>query len=697
MAIVAAPRKLWQNADPTQTNMDKFRRQVNSKRRLALKDYAELHAWSIDPRTASDFWADLFEFEGLAKHALPIKGSVLPQGAAMFPPSHFFPQVRMNFAQHLLNVESLNPIAIYAVPEGAKTVRAITRQELREQVTVIADALRQAGVKKGDRVAAVISNCFETIVACLATLSIGALWSTSSPDMGTEGIMQRLEQIEPKIVFFESSVHYNGKLRSLTEKYEQCLGRLRKVADFKRAVLIIRDEPYSKEQPDSTTWDRFLSTAKGRPLTFEQLPFSHPGFIVYSSGTTGAPKCIVHSACGLLMQVKKDYLLHLDVRPGDTVYQYTTTGWIMWAMVLCGLCYGGSVVVYDGSPLYPDPLVTLRLVEKLKISLFGTSARFLTDLQERNICPKQTNDLSSLRTVSSTGSVLPARVCEWFYDAGFPDTVHLVSGSGGTDLACSLVSGDPTSPAYSGEIQAPALGMAIDILDSAKDHPISLMNTGVPGELVCRQPFPSEPVEFWGRDGKTKYQKAYFERFGNNIWTQGDFVSSSPITGGFTMLGRSGSLVHMLTEEIQSSDGVLNPSGVRFGSAEIYQAIEKFTEFEETICVGQRRPQDNDEAVILFVKMKDSKHLTKALIVSVCSAISTSLSPRHVPKFIFEVPEIPYTINGKKIELAVKQIVSGQVITPSGAVMNPESLKFFERFAHDSYLKQEVEEPKGRL
>ncbi|KIW77605.1 hypothetical protein Z517_10051 [Fonsecaea pedrosoi CBS 271.37] len=401
--------------------------------------------------------------------------------------------------------------------------------------------------------------------------------------MGTESIMQRLEQIEPKIVFFESSVHYNGKLRSLTEKYEQCLGRLRKVADFKRAVLIIRDEPYSKEQPDSTTWGRFLSTAKGRPLTFEQLPFSHPGFIVYSSGTTGAPKCIVHSACGLLMQVKKDYLLHLDVRPGDTVYQYTTTGWIMWAMVLCGLSYGGSVVVYDGSPLYPDPLVTLRLVEKLK-------------------------------------------------------------------------------------------------------------------------------------DGKTKYQKAYFERFGNNIWTQGDFISASPVSGGFTILGRrsvfqeggkpfpsstspgsNGSLVHILTEEIQSSDGVLNPSGVRFGSAEIYQAIKKFTEFEETICIGQRRPQDNDKAVILFVKMKGSQHLTKALIVSVRSAISTSLSPRHVPKFIFDVPEIPYTINGKKIELAVKQIVSSQVITPSGAVMNPESLKFFQRFAHDSYLKQKVEEPKNQL
>ncbi|OQV08827.1 hypothetical protein CLAIMM_13044 [Cladophialophora immunda] len=516
--------------------------------------------------------------------------------------------------------------------------------------------MAQAGVTVGDRVAAIISNCVETVVACLATLSLGAIWSTSSPDMGVEGIMQRLNQIEPKLVLFESSVRYNGKLRPLVQKYEECTARLRKTRNFQLGIMIVREIPYStKVSRDVVTWHNFVQGAPDRDLTFVQLPFNQPGFIVYSSGTTGAPKCIVHSACAMLLQIKKDYMLHLDVRPGDIIYQYTTTGWIMWAMVLCGLSYGGSVVLYDGSPLFPDPLVTLRMIEKLKITLFGTSARFLTDLHDRKLNPRQTINLTSLRTVSSTGSVLPAKVCEWFYDAGFPEHIHLVSGSGGTDMACSLVLGDPTGPLYSGEIQAPALGMAVDIFDMTKVYAVSIKGTGEPGELVCREPFPSQPVLFWGEKGMDKYRSAYFDRFGDKVWTQGDFVSSSPVTGGYTMLGRS--------------DGVLNPSGVRFGSAEIYNVVSEFTEFEDTICVGQRRPQDSDERVVLFIKTKDNRTLS--------------------PSTIQETPEIPYTINGKKIELAVKQIVSGQKVTPSGAVENPKSLIFYERFAEDEYLKEE--------
>ncbi|EXJ61493.1 acetoacetate-CoA ligase [Cladophialophora psammophila CBS 110553] len=675
MSNTSTPRILWQNADPSQTNMDKFRRQVNEKRGLALRNFADLHAWSTDPRTASDFWIDLFQYEQIKPGVQPTK-AIRRANTSMYPPAEFFPDVLMNFAEHLLNTRSLNEVALYTVSEGCEVIRPVTRPELREMVRATASAMTQAGVTVGDRVAAVISNCVEAVVACLATLSLGAIWSTSSPDMGVEGIMQRLNQIEPKLVLFENSVRYNGKLRPLVQKYEECIARLRKTRNFELGIIIAREVPYITEGKRNVgTWDDFVKGAPDKELTFVQLPFKQPGFIVYSSGTASAPKCIVHSACAMLLQIKKDYMLHLDVRPGDTIYQYTTTGWIMWAMVLCGLSYGGSVVLYDGSPLYPDPLVTLRMIEKLKVTLFGTSARFLTDLHDRNLSPRQIIDLSSLRTVSSTGSVLPAKVCEWFYDVGFPENIHLVSGSGGTDMACSLVLGDPTGPFYSGEIQVPALGMAVDILDSTKDYPVSIKGTGEPGELVCREPFPSQPILFWGEKGMNKYRSAYFERFGDKIWTQGDFVSSSPVTGGFTMLGRS--------------DGVLNPSGVRFGSAEIYNVVSQFPEFEDAICVGQRRPQDSDERVILFIKTKDNRDLSRSTIKAVRSAVAAALSPRHVPSFVFQTPEIPYTINGKKIELAVKQIVSGQKVTPSGAVENPESLIFYERFAKDEYLMED--------
>ncbi|OAL22384.1 acetoacetate-CoA ligase [Fonsecaea nubica] len=672
MSKTLAPRKLWQHADPSQTNMDIFRRRVNASRGLNLRNFADLHAWSTDPRTAPDFWVELFQYEQIKPGIVPTK-AMERINLAMYPPPEFFPHVRMNFTEHLLDIETLNEVALYAVSEACEVIRPVTKPELREMVKAMASAMAQAGVTVGDRVAAVISNCLEAIVACLAVLSLGAVWSTSSPDMGVEGIMQRLNQIEPKVVIFESSVQYNGKRRPLVQKCDECLARLRKTRNFELGVVIVREIPYpTKGKTNVVSWSEFVNGAPDRELTFAQLPFRQPGFIVYSSGTAS----LTFRTWAMLLQIKKDYMLHLDVRPGDTIYQYTTTGWIMWAMVLCGLSYGGSVVLYDGSPLYPDPLITLRMVEKLKISLFGTSSRFLTDLHDKHLNPRESIDLSSLRTVSSTGSVLPAKVCEWFYDAGFPGKIHLVSGSGGTDMACSLVLGDPTSPLFSGEIQVPALGMAVDILDSTKDYPVSIKNTGEPGELVCTQPFPSQPVLFWGEKGMEKYRSAYFDRFGDNVWTQGDFVSSSPVTGGFTMLGRS--------------DGVLNPSGVRFGSAEIYNVVSQFPEFEDTLCVGQRRPQDSDERVILFIKMKDDRPLPKSTVAAVRSAIATALSPRHVPSFVFQTPEIPYTINGKKIELAVKQIVSGQNVTPSGAVENPGSLVFYEKFAKDEYLKEDT-------
>ncbi|EXJ71833.1 acetoacetate-CoA ligase [Cladophialophora psammophila CBS 110553] len=683
MAISPQRRLLWQPQNLNSTETDRFRRFINKRHNLSIRDYGELHAYSVSKESAGDFWVDLFLF-------LDIKADVIPRSSylghlPMYSPPQFFPGIKSNFAANLLLGNNPKDIAIHACNEGGINLIHVTWGELYRRVEQTADAMAAFGIGVGDRVAAVISNRPETMILCLATLSLGALWSTSSPDMGDQGILDRLLQIRPKLVFAESAVLYNGKIRKLMEKHSACASRMQTTPEFITYVVIEHpDQPVKILQGSGLIgYPEFLQRRVGRKLSFEQLPFHHPGFIVYSSGTTGQPKCIVHSAMGLLLQVRKDSTFCFDVRPGDTLLQYTTTGWIMWAMVLCGLAYKGRVVVYDGSPLLPDKLVLFRLVEKLKVKLLGTSARFLSDLKAENLKPKNHCDLSSLRTITSTGSTLAADVCNWFYDEGFPAHIHLASTSGGTDLACSLVSGTPTLPVYSGEIQCESLGMAVDIADVTKAELHSIKSSGKPGELVCTMPFPSQPVMFWGSTGAKRYESSYFERFGRKVWNQGDFVQMSTDTGGFLMLGRS--------------DGVLNPSGVRFGSAEIYEVVDKLPYAEDTICVGQRRARDADESVILFVKMQQNKPLTTAMKKEIQSAIRTARSPRHVPKYIFQVPEIPYTINGKKVEIAVKQIVCGTSITPSSTVANPQSLKFFEQFLEVEQAARGSESPSAKL
>ncbi|CAI6089103.1 unnamed protein product, partial [Clonostachys chloroleuca] len=499
------------------------------------------------------------------------------------------------------------------VSEGADHIRNVTWRELRDDVAKVAGAMVASGVQEGDRIAAVISNRLEAIVICLAALSIGAIWSSSSPDMGVDGVLSRLTQIRPKLVFCESEVTYNAKQRDLLPNHCQWAKVLSRDAQLTKVVVISgqREIP-TEECHKMTTWDRFLDLDTGRPLTFKQLPFDHPGFIVYSSGTSGPPKCIVHSAGGLLLQVRKDSFFSYDIRKGDTILQYTTTGWIMWAMVLVSLSFGGRVVVYDGSPFVPDALVLLRLVERLRVNVLGTSAKFLSMLMDSWVKPRDVIDLSSLRTITSTGSTLTAKTARWFYKEGFPQNIHLVSTCGGTDLACSLISGVATQPLYAGEIQAAALGMAVDIFDVDSDAGVSIRMSGTPGELVCTRPFPSQPVSFWGDN-----------------------------TG-------------------EKSDGVLNPAGVRFGSAEIYNVIDGDKEILDSLCVGQRRQHDSDETVVLFVQMYPAYKFTSSVVNRLREAVRSKLSPRHVPHYIFEVPDIPHTINGKKIEILVKKIISGQ-------------------------------------
>ncbi|EXJ76281.1 acetoacetate-CoA ligase [Cladophialophora psammophila CBS 110553] len=686
MSELYSGRLVWTPQRRGSTQTDHFLSVVNQRHNLRIRNYSELHAYSVNPCTASDFWVDLFVFLKIKADVVPVLGyiqntdfhSLLEDAGTLFPPPSFFPQIRLNFAENLLAGKVKEEIAIHACNEGGMNLRSVTWEELLSMVRQAADAMASFGIRIGDRVAAVISNRPETMALCLAALSLGAIWSTSSPDMGEQGILDRLLQIRPKLVFGETAVFYNGQMRDLRAKHGNCAAKLADTSEFQRYILLEQEGFLFNEHSQNAmvvTWSNFVDQGKGRELNFVQLPFSHPGFIVYSSGTTGPPKCIVHSAAGLLLQVKKDSILGFDVHDGDVLLQYTTTGWIMWAMVLCGLAYGGEVVVYDGSPLKPDKLALLRLVEKLKVTLLGTSARYLSDLKAANICPRETLDLSSLRTVTSTGSTLAADICEWFYDKGFPKHIHLASTSGGTDLACSLVSGNPMLPVHSGEIQCESLGMAVGVADLSKQSFRSVKEKGEPGELVCTMPFPSQPSSFWGQDGAKRYQASYFERFGTRVWNQGDFVQMNVRTGGYLMLGRS--------------DGVLNPSGVRFGSAEIYDVVEKFSEIDDSICVGQRRATDTDESVILFVKMKGNIELHDDMKERLRQAIKSAHSPRHVPKHILQVPEIPYTINGKKIEIAVKQIISGKKVTPSGTVANPHCFKLYEKFVNiDDILRR---------
>lgn len=382
------------------------------------------------------------------------------------------------------------------------------------------------------------------------------------------------------------------------------------------------------------------------------------------------------------MSASKDAFLSYDVHRGDTLLQYTTTAWVMWALVFVSLSFGGKVVLYDGSPMVPDPLVLLRLVEKLRVNVFGTSAKFLSLLRDQHISPRERLDLSSLRTVVSTGSTLTADVAEWFYDFGFPQHVFLNSTCGGTDLACSLISGAPSMPLYAGEIQAPCLGMDVDLYDVDDERGLSVQGTGEPGEMVCKQPWPSEPAFFWDDPSGEKYKGSYFTKYAarmhvrklhghgqldeRRIWSQGDFVSRNPATGGFLTHGRS--------------DGVLNPGGVRFGSAEIYSIVEKDSAVADSVCVGQRRDGDSDESVILFVVMAKGQRFTRAVARRLRDRIRSRLSPRHVPKYVFQVQEIPYTGNGKKVEVLVKKVVSGKEAKISPTIANPESLKGYRQF-----------------
>ncbi|KAF8973045.1 acetoacetyl-CoA synthetase [Flammula alnicola] len=655
----AQSKLLWTPIQTQTAASEVLRRLINRKHGLQLKNYHDLHKYSVEDYT---FWLDLWEFLGIVSSILPQKDRILEPGRLPEIPN-WFPGAKLNYAENLL-IRKDDGIALTEAGESG-IVANITFRELNERVRAMAAALRVNGLKVGDRVAAIVTNSANAVVIALAVASVGGIFSSTATDMGTQGVLDRYRQVQPKFVFAETEVLYAGKKVDLLPRVSEVVKDLSSKSLQKAILLPSRISGQELRIPDmskSLTLSAFLKTGDGRELVFEQLPFGQPLFILYSSGTSGKPKCIVHSAGGVLLNTKKDIKLGYNMCSDDTYFQYTTTGWMMWTFMLAGLSTGARLILYDGSPFHPDVQTHLKFVSDQGVTAWGTSPRFLTELQSRGINPLEIAPFESLRSMNVIGAIFTAPMYEWTQGV-FGKHLHIMSTSGGTDICAALVVGSSTIPVYSGEIQAKNLGMKVEVFDPSGNN---IEHLGQPGELVCTRPHVSLPVGFWGDESGEKLRDAYFNTY-PGIWRQGDFMIINPVTKGMIILGRS--------------DGVLNPSGVRFGSGEIYTVMEQFSgPVDDSLCIGQRRQQDQDERVLLFLKIRPGHKFTSGLVTEIKDAIKKGLSSRHVPAYIFEVSDIPYTVNGKKIEIAVKQIVSGSNIQPSGTVANPESLQLYYKY-----------------
>lgn len=675
---------LWKHPDPTSTPMWDFLSRVNEKHGLQLKDYQGLYAWSVD--NVGLFWEECWQFVGIQAE-LNGKLQALSEDAPMFPRPDFFASTRLNFAQNLLfppSSPSPTTTAVITLTELPGSVRETTWAELRDDVRRCAGALRAAGLTAGDIVAGYVSNHLEALVAMLAASSVGALWTGISPDNGVSAVLDRLGQIAPKVLFADNGTVYNGKEWSSTSKTTEVVRELRKSSDSLRTVIVINNikadlclQDLNAHGVQAVDYTSFLaSTADEQPLHFEQLPPSHPLYILYSSGTTGLPKAIVHTALGTLLQHKKEHVLHCSLDTSSRMLYYTTTSWMMWHWSVGALAAGTTLILYSGSPFRPHAYLSLpRVLSDLKVTHFGTSAAYLTSLEANNVRPLDEPgiDLSNLQAIYSTASPLPPSTFKFVYEA-FPKHINLGSITGGTDIVSLFGASCPILPVRVGEIQCAGLGMAIRVVDSVTGEEVS---PGEAGDLVCVRPFPCQPLTFFGPKGQDKYRAAYFERFEDvcgakgPVWHHGDFVKIPDAgTGGLVMLGRS--------------DGVLKPSGVRFGSAEIYNILTRFfaSEIEDAVCVGRRRATDTDETVCLFVIMTPGNSFSEDLKSRIKLKIKSELSPRHVPGVVEECGGgIPKTGNGKKIEVAVKQILSGMQVKTNASVANPEALEWFKTWA----------------
>lgn len=616
---------------------------VNAYSGTKFSTYDELWQWSVDSPSA--FWGTLWHYSGL-KYSEDFTGVV--DDPKKMPGANWFMGARLNFAENLLQRRDDHPAIIFRGEDGS--ARTLTFQQVYDEAHRVAEGLRKLGIRSGDRVAAFMPNIPETIIAMLAAASLGAIWSSTSPDFGIKGVLDRFSQITPKVIFSVDGYLYNGKQFDSQEKLR---GILSELPTIEKVVMVNFTGKLDLQSiPNAVSWESLAQPVKGE-MHFEQLPFDHPLYIMYSSGTTGLPKSIVHSAGGTLIQHLKELKLHCDVRPDDVVFYFTTCGWMMWNWFVSSLALGATIVCFDGNPFFPRPDALIKLSQELKFTLFGTSAKYIASLQQAGVVPKNISGFPSLRAITSTGSPLSDESFEYVYNDWKQD-VQLSSISGGTDIISCFMLGSPILPVYRGEIQCRGLGMDVDCFD---EHGKPVRD--VQGELVCKTAFPSMPVYFWNDPDGKKYRNAYFEHY-TGIWCHGDYIVLSP-HGGVTMLGRS--------------DATLNPGGVRIGTAEIYRVVENMPEIEDSVVVGQQ--YEGDERVVLFVKLIPGFSLDEDLLKKIRNNIRSNCSPRHVPAVILAAPDVPYTINGKKVEVAVKKLIHGQDVKNQDALRNAECLEFF--------------------
>lgn len=628
-----------------QAAMTRFMERVRQGHGVPLDGYEDLHCWSVEHPEA--FWREVWGFCGVQGEP---GGTVLENGHLM-PAARWFPDTRLNYAENLLRRGDDSPALIFR-SEELETRREVSFARLRREVAKAAAALRAAGVEPGDRVAGCMPNIPETVTAMLAATSIGAIWSSCSPDFGVSGVLDRFGQIEPKVLVCADGYFYNCKLRDSLDRAQEVA---RALPSLKKVVVCTyaRSGFDLPQVPGATSWEDFLDPHEGAGLRFRRVPFDHPLFIMYSSGTTGHPKCIVHGHGGTLLQHLKEHRLHCDIRRDDRVFYFTTCGWMMWNWLVSALASEATVMLFDGSPFRRRLSVLFDYAEGEGMTLFGTSAKYIDAAKKSGLCPAETHDLSALRTITSTGSPLVPESFDYVYEKVKRD-VCLSSISGGTDILSCFVLGNPTDGVRRGEIQCRGLGMKVEVYDD-RGRPV----VGRQGELVCTAPFPSMPTGFWNDPEGTRFRRAYFQRF-PGVWCHGDWVELTE-RGSMIIYGRS--------------DAVLNPGGVRIGTAEIYRQVEQLDEVVESLAVGQR--QNGDERVVLFVRLAEGHHLDRELCERIRRRIRENTTPRHVPARILEVPDIPRTKSGKITEVAVREVIHGREVTNREALANPEALEAF--------------------
>ena len=628
------------------SRIDVFRRSVAANH-AEVVDTVALHRWSV--KYPENFWQKLWSAADVIGDPGPV--AYEPGGVRT---ARFFPQSSVSYAENALaHRDGAGDEAIVALTEAGDR-RSYTWTQLRAEVAALAAALAADGVQPGDRVAAYMPHVAETIIAFLAANAIGATFTSTSSDFGVAGVVDRFGQTRPTVLVAADGYRYGGKEFSCLDRIAEAVVQLPSV---RRTVVVgvLSATPRISAIPNAITWSDYLEPNRGVDLEFLRLPGDHPIYILYSSGTTGKPKCITHRTLGVLLMHLKEQQLHCDVHAGDRVLYFTTCGWMMWNWLVSALTSGATIVLFDGSPFQPSPSVLFDIAERERLTLLGVSAKYIDSVSKAGLRPVDSHRLDSLRTMCSTGSPLSDEGFRWVYDAVKPD-VHLASISGGTDLCASFVGGDPTRPVYAGEIQGPLLGMAVGVFD-ADGNPVT--DAGVKGELVCTTPFPSVPLGFWGDDDGSRFSAAYFDRF-PGVWAHGDFASWTD-QGGMVIHGRS--------------DATLNAGGVRIGTAEIYAQVDTLPEVMESVAVGQE--YDNDTRIVLFVRLKDGFELTDELQQRIKTTLRRNASPRHVPALIAQVTDVPRTRSNKISELAVNDVVNGRTVRNTEALANPEALEQF--------------------